>query len=64
MEKFIPREKLGKKARKRLDSARRSLWTVPPVTRKVESRKRYDRKRKPHPCDAAWTWGFSLSEGV
>ena len=55
MKRFIPREKLGKKARKQLDSARRGVWTVPPVTRKVESAKRYDRKKESRACDDAWT---------
>ena len=44
MDRFIPREKLGKKARKRLDSQRRAGWGFSPVTRKVESRKKYNRK--------------------
>lgn len=45
MEKFVPREKLGKKARKELDSRKRALWDVRPVTRRVESKKLYDRKK-------------------
>lgn len=48
MKKFIPREKLGKKARKQRDSAQRTTWTFSPVTKKVESRKLYSRKRKAH----------------
>ena len=46
MKKFIPKEKLGKKARKQLDSERRAAWAFSPVTKKVESKKLYDRKRK------------------
>ena len=46
MNKFIPREKLGKKARQQLDRARRAEWAFPPVTRRVESKKAYSRKRK------------------
>ena len=44
MDKFIPREKLGKKARKELDRQRRATWPFSPTTRKVESKKRYNRK--------------------
>lgn len=45
MDKFIPREKLGKKARKALDSRKRTTWDVKPVTRRVESKKLYNRKK-------------------
>ncbi len=48
MRKFIPEEKMSKKARKALNDQRRTLWDVPPVTKTVESKKRYDRKRKQH----------------
>ena len=44
MDRFIPREKLGKKARKALDRQRRATWSFSPTTRKVESKKRYNRK--------------------
>ena len=46
MKRFVPREKLGKKARRALDRARRAEWAFPPVTRRVESKKAYNRKRK------------------
>ena len=46
MKKFIPKEKLGKKARRQLDSEQRATWTFSPVTKKVESRKLYNRKRE------------------
>ena len=29
MKKFIPKEKLGKKARKQLDSEQRTTWSLP-----------------------------------
>ena len=51
MKKFVPREKLGKKARRALDSERRAAWGISPVSRKVESRKRYDRKKLAHVRD-------------
>ena len=46
MDKFIPREKLGKKARKELDRQRRATWSFSPTTRRVENRKRYNRKAR------------------
>ena len=46
MDKFIPREKLGKKARKVLDRQRRATWSFSPTTRRVENRKRYNRKAR------------------
>ena len=45
MTRFIPREKLGKKARKALDAQKRTLWQTPPVTKRVESKKLYNRKK-------------------
>ena len=46
MAKFVPREKLGKKAQKELNRQRRVTWDFSPVTKTVESRKVYSRKRK------------------
>ena len=45
MAKFISREKLSKKARKELDSQRRATWAFSPTTKKIESKKLYNRKR-------------------
>ena len=59
MKKFIPREKLGKKARKQLDSGRRATWAFSPVTKKVESKKQYNRKRKAHNRYDDYGMGFS-----
>ena len=46
MSGFVPREKLGKKAKKALDRERRTVWTFSPASRKIESKKIYKRKRK------------------
>ena len=43
---FIPKEKLSKKAQKELNRRRRVTWGFSPVTKAVESRKVYSRKRK------------------
>ena len=48
MKRFVPREKLGKKARKQLNSEQRATWAFSPITKKVESKKLYNRKRKSH----------------
>lgn len=45
-EKFIPREKLSKKARKQRDAEKRVSWEHSPVTKVVESKKVYNRNAK------------------
>ena len=45
MNKFVPRVKMSKKARKKLDAEKRTAWAFSPVTRKIESKKIYNRKR-------------------
>ena len=60
MKKFIPKEKLSKKARKQLDSEQRTTWTFSPVTKKVESKKLYNRKRKAHDRYVDYGMGFSF----
>ena len=46
MEKFIPYEKRSKKEQRKFDAMKRGSWgDVNPVSRKVESKKVYNRKR-------------------
>ncbi len=45
MDKFVSKGKMSKKARKRLDAENRKTWAFSPVTRKIESKKIYNRKR-------------------
>lgn len=46
MEKFIPYEKLSKKQQKAINAKRRGTWgALSPVTRKVESKKIYNRQK-------------------
>ena len=47
MDRFISRDKLSKRARKALDREKRVLWEQSPVTRRIESKKTYDRKKHP-----------------
>ena len=44
--KFISKGKLSKKAQKELNRQRRVTWEFSPVTKTVESKKIYSRKRK------------------
>ena len=57
MAKFISREKLSKKARKKLDNQKRTVWAFSPLTKKVESKKLYSRKKSAH----AWKNDFGIS---
>ena len=57
MAKFISREKLSKKARKELDNQKRAVWAFSPTTRKVESKKLYNRKKSAR----AWKNDFGIS---
>ena len=45
MAKFIPKEKLSKKAQKELNRQRRVTWEFSPVTKTFESKKLYNRKK-------------------
>lgn len=48
MKKIVPFEKLSKKEQKKITAKKRNGWNgVNPVTRKVESKKLYHRKRNP-----------------
>lgn len=57
MAKFISREKLSKRARKELDNQKRTVWAFSPTTKKVESKKLYNRKKNAH----AWKNDFGMS---
>ena len=43
---FIPKKKLSKKAQKELNRQRRVTWGFSPVTKTVDNKKIYSRKRK------------------
>ena len=45
MARFVPKDKLSKKARKELNRQQRVTWDFSPVTKTVESKKLYNRKR-------------------
>ena len=46
MARFVPKDKLSKKARKELNRQKRVTWEFSPVTKTVESKKVYCRKKK------------------
>ena len=45
MAKFVPKDKLSKRAQKELNRQRRVTWDFSPVTKTVDSKKLYNRKR-------------------
>ncbi len=45
MARFVPKDKLSKKAQKEMNRQRRTMWDFSPVSRAVDSKKRYNRKR-------------------
>ncbi len=46
MDKYIPYEKLSKKARRERDAAKRGTWGgISPITRKPENSKTYNRRK-------------------
>lgn len=58
MEKFIPYEKLSKKEKRRLDSAKRGTWgEMNPVTRRSVNSRAYNRKK-------ARNWRTDLPDSV
>ena len=48
MAKFIPKAKMSKKAVRELAKQKRVTWDISPVTRKTESKKVYNRKKRSH----------------
>ena len=44
---FVPRGKMSKRARKKLDAQNRTTWAFSPVTKVIKSKKVYDRKKQP-----------------
>ena len=48
MKPFLPREKMSKREKRALDSAKRATWGgVNPITRTTENKKAYNRKKSP-----------------
>ncbi len=47
MKSFVPRDKMSKRARKKLDAQNRMTWGFNPTTKIVKIKKVYDRKKQP-----------------
>ena len=45
MKKIVPKAKLSKKARRKLNAEKRTTWAFSPITKRVESKKLYNRKK-------------------
>ena len=58
---FVPKNKLGKKAQKELNRQRRVMWEFSPVTKTVESKKLYSRKKNAHVRDDYGMGDFHIS---
>ena len=61
MARFIPKGKLSKKAQKELNRRRRVTWGFSPVTKTVESRKIYNRRK--NSCDRNEDYGTGVFPG-
>ena len=64
MTNFIEKKKLSKKAQRALNNEKRQTWDFSPVTRTVESKKIYNRKRKPRERYGSEHEGFFCWECV
>ena len=58
---FVPKNKLSKKAQKELNRRRRVMWEFSPVTKTVESKKVYSRKKNAHVRDDYGMSDFHIS---
>ena len=48
MKQFLPREKMSKREKRALDTAKRTTWNgINPITRTTENKKTYNRKKSP-----------------
>ena len=64
MSAFVPRDKMSKRARKKLDAHNRTTWGFDPTTKIVKSKKVYDRKKQPRnyePYDSRGCFSFPTS---
>ena len=58
MARFVPKEKMSKKARKEINRRRRVTWEFSPVTKTVGSKKVYNRKK--NSCDRPEDYGAGV----
>ncbi len=55
---FVPKDKLSKKAQKELNRQRRTMWEFSPVSRVVDSGKKYNRRKKTRDRNDDYGTGF------
>ena len=60
MKKLIPKEKLGKKARKQLDSEQRTTWAFSPVTKKWKAKSSTTARENPMTVMMITAWAFLM----
>ena len=60
MKKFIPKEKLSKKARKQLDSEQRTTWTFSPDRKRWKVKSSTTAREKPMTVTLITVWAFLL----
>ena len=58
-QKFVPKDKLSKKARREQNAQRRETWDFSPVSRVIPNKKKMN-KRDPHSERAKAEWGVFL----
>lgn len=61
---FVPKDKLSKKARKELNRQRRVTWAFSPVTKTVDSKKRYHRRKNTRDRYDDYGTGLFLQAGT
>ena len=48
MKPFLPREKMSKREKRALDTTKRTAWEgINPITRTIENKRTYNRKKSP-----------------
>lgn len=60
----LPRQKMGKQARRALDTSQRRTWQVSPVTRLLPSKKVYDRKKRRTDEDSSTALSTSVQKSL
>ena len=58
MARFVPKGKMSKKAKKELNRQRRVTWEFSPVTKTIESKKLYNRRK--NACDRREDYGTGV----
>ena len=60
MAKFVPKARMSRKSLKEMARKKRVTWDFSPVTRKVKSKKLYNRKKRSHDREDDYGMGVFL----